>query len=72
MNITNKTPEEHDFLRTSAEPCRARDGVSYYCCSIIPQTPHCALYLGDKIFGGNEAEIGGFPWTAMLMYETRE
>lgn len=38
----------------------------------VPQPPHCGVQLISRIFGGEETEIGEFPWLALLEYEDRK
>lgn len=41
--------------------------------SIFPQPPVCGpVLIGNKIYGGEEAELGEFPWLANLEYKRRK
>lgn len=37
--------------------------------SLLPDTKTCGKFSEDKIIGGQDADLGEFPWIALLEYD---
>lgn len=48
-------------------PTRPTDGVSHRNMHLLP-TGDCGIQTSERIFGGNETDLGEFPWMALLQY----
>ncbi|XP_041782919.1 CLIP domain-containing serine protease B14 [Anopheles merus] len=48
------------------------DGVALVCCPAFVNEPNCGpAAFGVRIIGGNDTELGEFPWMAMLRFQAR-
>lgn len=74
-----KTPADKDFLMKSQ--CGIENRNVLACCPLpsrisgrfgervdLPPTTECGKRLEDRIFGGEEARLGDYPWLARIQY----
>lgn len=70
--VEQETHSEDDLYFIQNSQCGFIDDQVVVCCEnlgdLIPKPGVCGFNFADRIYDGDESQIGEFPWSALLEY----